>query len=77
MSCAHMRQMNVYTNTKFTGLYPVGVAAVVVSDSRENAAKALNKELKSGGLKGDAKAKDMELLKTGKPVVLVLRNGDY
>jgi len=53
--------MKIYTNNRFTGFYPVGTAAVVRAESKEDAAELLNVELKACGLPADAKPEDMVL----------------
>lgn len=69
--------MNVYVITEFTGHYPVGCAAAVVSSSPEAAALLLNQDLKANGLKGDAKAEDFTLVKRDRPCIYMLNDGNY
>lgn len=69
--------MKVYTNTTFTGHYPVGTAAVVIARGPTDAAKALNAELVKIGLPGDALPKDMKVINCLKSRVTILRDGDY
>lgn len=68
--------MKTYTNTSFTGHWPVGTAAVVLAETAEEAAELLNVELRSRGLPGDATAGDMDLLDR-KVRVTVLNDGNY
>ena len=69
--------MKVWTNNYFRGYWPVGSAAVVVANTPEEASSLLNEKLKEMGLEGDAKPEDMDQLKTNKPLVRVLNDGDY
>ncbi len=68
--------MNIYSNTSFTGHWPVGTAAVVRANNAEEAAEILNAELRLLGLRGDATAEGMELW-SRKDRVLILSDGDY
>lgn len=69
--------MRVWTNTEFPGHWPVGTAAVVVADTREQAAELLNSALEKGGLGQPAKPEQFVQLPTNKPHAVVLCNGDY
>lgn len=69
--------MKVWTNTEFTGHWPVGTAAVVVADTPNQACEALNAQLRSIGLPGNARSEDFRLIVTSKPNVTILRDGDY
>ena len=69
--------MNIYTNNQFTGLYPVGTAALVVAQTREIAAEILNNELESRGLDGDAHAHDMVIVDAEHVGVTILCDGNY
>lgn len=69
--------MKVWTNTKFEGHYPVGVAAVVVADTDMQAAEVLNQKLLAHGLKATAKAEQFERLPTTHQMAVVLCDGDY
>lgn len=67
----------VFTSTKFEGFYPVGVAAVVIADDHDEAARILNKKLGESGLaKNSAMPCDMELLTDEKQAV-ILCDGNY
>jgi len=68
--------MRVWTNSKFKGHWPVGAAAVVVADTREQASELLSEELKQIGL-GPALPEQFEPVDTERPGVLVLNSGDY
>jgi hypothetical protein len=69
--------MNVYTNNRFTGHWPVGSAAVVVEESAEKAAARLNVDLREAELPGDALPEDMIPLWTGVPFCRILCDGEY
>lgn len=64
----------IYTNTTFTGHYPVGTAAIVQAPNRKAAAKLLEKELKGSGLEQEILPESMTLFKGG---CVILNNGDY
>lgn len=68
--------MNVYTNNRFTGFYPVGTAAVIVAPDAATAAAMLTKELTARFLPGAVEA-DMVLVHTETPGVTILNDGDY
>ncbi len=69
--------MNIYTSTKFTGHWEVGVAAVVVAPSPEVAVAILNTRLEQYGLPGDAKEEDMKLMRAEVESVRILCDGNY
>lgn len=69
--------MNIYTNNKFSGICPVGTAAVVVAQTREIAAEILNNELESRGMTPDAKSGDMIPVDTNHVGVIILHDGNY
>lgn len=69
--------IKVWTNTKFSGHWPVGVAAVVIAVNEEEAAVILNSRLKEGGLKGDAEASDMRRLLMANGNCAILCDGNY
>lgn len=71
--------MNIYTCTKFTGHYPVGVAAVVNASDPKEAAETLNAKLREHHLKGDAVETDMTPfpLQPTETSVRILCDGDY
>lgn len=68
--------MKTYTNTSFTGHYPVGTAAVVRARNAEEAAELLNAELRTHGLRGNVTAADMDPM-LRKERVIILCDGDY
>jgi len=69
--------MKVWTNTQFEGFWPVGVSAVVVADTPEQAEFLLNEELAKKGLPKTAKAENFKQLHTNKPKVEILQDGEY
>lgn len=73
--------MKIYTCNKFTGVWPVGTAAVVAAQNEGAAAEALNEALKADGLPGDATPSMMEEFAipvwTNQQNVRILCNGDY
>lgn len=69
--------MNVYTNNRFEGHYPVGTAAVVVAETPEKAAEALNNRLADMGLPRSAEPGDMVFLSTTFESATILNDGNY
>jgi hypothetical protein len=70
--------MNVYTCKTFTGHWPVGTAAVVHAETKEQAAEILNDELHERGLPGDAKPEDMRPFPDlPVPQIRILCDGNY
>ena len=75
--------MKVWTNNSFFGFYPVGSAAVVVADTREQAAELLEKRLAEIGLafqgaeEKNSKAEDFVEVITDTENVVILCDGDY
>jgi len=71
--------MKVFTCNNFSGHYPVGTAAVVIAETREEAAEDLNHKLKSQhSLPGDAKPEDMiEFPSDCRESVRILCDGNY
>lgn len=69
--------MKVWTNTEFTGHYPVGTAAVVVADTREQAAGLLNAALEEANLVPTATAEQFTRVVTSRPHAVVLLDGNY
>ncbi len=69
--------VKVWTNTKFDGHWPVGVAAVVVADTAIQAATLLNDELQKRGLKRTAQAEQFARVPTSRPLAVVLSDGNY
>lgn len=70
--------MKVFTCTKFTGVWPVGTAAVVIAEDAQDAADSLNVKLRSRGLKGDADASGMEEFPSDtRESIRILCDGEY
>ena len=69
--------MKVYTHNKFFGVQPTGTAAVIVANNTKEAIDLLNTELKKVDLAPTAEEKDLVLIKTSQPTVLILCDGDY
>jgi hypothetical protein len=69
--------MNTYTNTTFTGFWPVGTSAVVRASSPAHAADMLNAVLKGMGLQGDVQAEDMKPWPLPEESVRILQDGNY
>ena len=69
--------MKVWTNTTFSGHYPVGTAAVVVAETAEQAAQLLQTALAERGLRGPVTADQFVLLPVDQPRAVVLLDGDY
>jgi hypothetical protein len=67
----------IYTNTVFTGHWPVGTAAVVIADNATTAAVLLNEELKKSDLPQTAKKNDMKEFPMDCDTVLILCDGNY
>ena len=64
----------IWTNTKFEGHWPVGTAAIVEADRREEAAYLLSRELAEQGLPQSVDVADMIPFTGG---VQILCDGDY
>jgi hypothetical protein len=69
--------MDVFTHTSFSGHWPVGVAAVVVAESEQQALEILNAALKSFGLPGDATTNGLKKVDTSSVQAVILNDGDY
>lgn len=69
--------MNVYTNNQFEGRWPVGTAAVVVADSKEQAAKILEAVLKTMRLEQKVKPDHMTQVDLNSHDCIILNDGDY
>jgi hypothetical protein len=69
--------MKVFTNTEFSGHWPVGTAAVVVAADADAAAFLLEKQLAKQGLSQKIKATEMVEIDLTTQGVTVLRDGDY
>jgi hypothetical protein len=68
--------MKIFVNTTFTGFYPVGTAAVVVAENKEQAAEILSASLKELHLE-PVTAEDMIQISTKNPGAFILCDGNY
>lgn len=66
--------MAVFTNNTFKGRWPVPTAAVVIADSRGEAAILLEDMLRSIGLEQRVEPQEMDEMTSG---VAILSDGDY
>lgn len=69
--------MKVFTNNSFLGHWPTGSAAVVVAESKEEAANALCNTLIGMGLAQPVKPDDMIEVDASQPSVIILHDGEY
>lgn len=69
--------MDIFTHTRFTGHWPVGVAAVVVATSAQQALEILNAELGKLDLPADAKIEDLQCVDVHSARAIILNDGDY
>ena len=72
--------MKVWTNNKFTGVWPVGTAAVIVAETKHRAAEYLANAIKAAGLQPAIKSQlieDMREVKMDDGFVDILRDGEY
>jgi hypothetical protein len=69
--------VNVFTCTQASGHWPVGFAAVVVAETRLEAARLLEKALVEAGLPQPIPARWMKALSLNQPVVQILHDGNY
>ena len=70
--------MKTWTCNRFTGFYPVGAAAVMLAETKEDALRILNRCLQSDlHLPGDAKLEDVREFPSdvGYPEVRILCDG--
>lgn len=72
-----IKSIGIYTCTKFTGHYPVGVAAVIAANNPEEALASLNLALVGAGLSGDAKLEDIRHFDHQTTYVSILNDGNY
>jgi hypothetical protein len=68
-------RLNVYAITAFSGHWPVGTAAVVLAESREEASDLLSEALARQGL--SQKIDPADFIEISTKQALVLCNGDY
>ena len=69
--------MNVYSCTAFTGHWPVPTAAVVVANTKEEAATMLEGVLAMGGLTQSVEPESMKIVDPSAPHVELLSDGQY
>lgn len=69
--------MPVWLNTSFQGHWPVGTSAVIVAESKQEAATLLEAELARIGLSQKVDWQTMKELSTTAPGALILQDGDY
>lgn len=69
--------MKVFTNNNFDGYWPVGSAAVVVANGKEEAAEILQNHLNIIGLYQDIPPDDMVELDTAQNGCVILFDGNY
>lgn len=73
------KRLKVFYTDDFKGHYPVGTSAIVLAETKEEAKLLLDEELRKVGLL--EKNKDgyeiYELPHKGKPVALIINDGDY
>lgn len=70
-------KMKVFVNTEFKGHWPAGSAAVVVADSRHEAAVILRDSLGLVGLDQDIQYTDMLELDIDSKAAYILCDGNY
>jgi hypothetical protein len=66
--------MKVFVSDDFTGYWPVGTSAVVVSSDEESARELMKVSCKERGLVFDGTLKEIELTV---PAAFILRDGNY
>ncbi len=70
--------MKVFSNTDFAGHWPMGTSAVVVAETREDAAKILDSALRIAQLfQPPINPESMVEIDQSKPQAIILQNGDY
>ncbi len=69
--------MNVYINAKFDSCWPIGSAAVVVANTKREALKLLNIELRKCGLPETNVLNEFVRLKIDKPQAKIIIDDDY
>lgn len=69
-----IRTMRTFYSSNFTGRYPVGTAAIVVAETKAEAAALLEAELSKRGLRFDGTLQEVV---PAMPQVLILLDGDY
>ena len=69
--------MKVFTNKTFDGFYPVGSAAVVIADNKEEAAGRLSHQLNHMGMLQSINPDDMIEVNVDSAKVIILCDGNY
>jgi hypothetical protein len=69
--------MTVWINTDFQGHWPVGTSAVIVAESKKQAAELLEAELARVGLSQKVDPQSMVEICLTVPGALILQDGDY
>ena len=69
--------MKIFSCKTFTGVWPVGTAALTKADTPEIAAEQLNAVLRELGLPGDAKPEDMIEFPQAAETTRILCDGNY
>lgn len=69
--------MAVWTNTRCTGHWPVGFAAVVVAHTSLQATELLNAQLVAQGLAASATPDQFVRIDEQEPGAIILVNGEY
>lgn len=69
--------MKVFTNNKFEGYYPVGAAAVIVAEDKQDAAIQLSNALFDVGLPCDVAIENMIEINTEEKQAVILCDGNY
>jgi hypothetical protein len=69
--------MRTFYNNTFKGAHPVGASAVVVAESKVEAAKMLSTVLGSRGMAQDVCASSMVEINQYDKSVIILQDGDY
>jgi len=69
--------MKVFTNSEFTGHWPVGTAAVIIAKDKYDAARILSNELFDFGLEQQIGIDNMIEVDVTEEKAIILRDGDY
>ena len=72
-----MNELKVFTNTQFEGVYPVGVAAVIIAKDKHDAAILLSNALFDAGLNADITSEHMIEINSNEEYAVILCDGDY
>ena len=74
-----VNKLNAYSCDCFEGHYPVGVSAVIIAETAEQAATLLNESLARNHLPQEkpVKVEDITLLPMYVPTVYIINDGNY